>query len=201
MTPHKLLDQAETQGVHLWVEGSVLRYRGYSHAVQALLPIIRIHKSELLQLLSGRVPMPDPPGEVRPLSESALAELITRVAIPHGLDPLDLWHFLSAEDIEAIQTGNPDEHRALWAFAESRSRTGDRMTGGHDLPFPGTNEAPTGSTLVCCGDCAHFQPDRIGNGTGIGSCKKGIEPHSGLMYPKVTRFCRSFQEAMKSGKS
>lgn len=146
--------------------------------------------------------IPGNPGNlVKPLTDPELAELLTRVANRFKLSPAELWTFLSLEDIEALRTGNPDEHRALWAFAASRSRTGDRMTGGHDRPFPGTTQAPGGFTPVCCGDCAHFQPDRIGDGTGIGRCGKGIEPHGGPMYPKVTRSCRRFRDAVEPGES
>jgi hypothetical protein len=138
---------------------------------------------------------------VKPLTDPELAEVFIQVANRFKLSPADLWAFLSLEDIEALRTGSPEEHRALWAFAASRSRTGDRMTGGHERPFPGANETPRGFVPVCCGDCTHFQPDRVGDGHGIGRCKKGIEPPGGPMYPKVTRSCRRFRAAAKSGES
>lgn len=77
------------------------------------------------------------PGDFRPLSEPQLASLITKTAIATGLAPLDLWRFLSADDIAALASGDPVEHRALRAFADSCHRTGDRTPGGHSLPFPG----------------------------------------------------------------
>jgi hypothetical protein len=125
----------------------------------------------------------------KPITEQELTKEITRVARHFGLLPAVLWDFLSLEDLEAIQEGTPENIRALWTFAESRSLTGDTTPGGHDLPFPGTIEGG-GFKPVCCGDCAHFQPDTIGDGNGIGRCDQGIEPRGGAMYPRVERVCR-----------
>jgi len=49
---------------------------------------------------------------------------------------------------------------------------------------------------VTCGDCEHFQPDTIGDGSGIGSCeadawKSGRGP---CLYPKAKRFCNDFKQ-------
>ncbi|SMF96564.1 hypothetical protein SAMN02949497_4394 [Methylomagnum ishizawai] len=131
----------------------------------------------------------------QPLTVEALAALVAKAARHHGLDPADLWAFLSLDDIAALQAGAPDLPGALWAFAESRSLTGDRTGGGHDAPFPGTGTVePTGGLQpVRCGDCAAFQPDTIGDGTGIGRCGRGIEPGGGPLFPRVERYCRGFQ--------
>jgi hypothetical protein len=80
----------------------------------------------------------NPWNQGKPLTEQELVSLITREAQRVKLLPADLWAFLSREDIELIRQGHPADIAALRAFAESRSRTGDRMTGGHDWPFPGT---------------------------------------------------------------
>jgi hypothetical protein len=133
-----------------------------------------------------------------PLSDSAFTALIAKVAHDAKLSPTDLWAFLSLEDIEFLRTGDPNELRALWAFAASRGRTGNRTKGGHDLPFPGEAEAPGTDGIICCGDCAHFQPDRIGDGHGIGRCRQGIEPRGGVMYPGVERVCRGFSGRAKT---
>jgi hypothetical protein len=129
-----------------------------------------------------------------PLSDAPLAELFTRAARRFNLVPADLWAFLSLGDIEAIRTGRPDELRALWAFAESRSLTGERITGGHDLPFPGAIDEPAGLQRVACGDCAHFRPDTVGDGSGIGDCGKGIEARGWPRYPRIERYCREYVE-------
>jgi hypothetical protein len=123
-----------------------------------------------------------------------LAEAIAQAARQFGLAPADLWAFLSAEDLDALRDGRPEDCRALLAFAESRSRTGERTLGGHNLPFPGAVEVPSGAKQVCCGDCAAFLPDRIGDGSGIGDCANGIEVRGWPRYPRIERFCRGFAE-------
>lgn len=133
-----------------------------------------------------------------PLSDLALAELVSRVARRFGLAPADLWAFLSLEDLEALRMGWPEEFRALQAFAESRSLTGERTTGGHGLPFPGAVEALAGIKPVRCGDCAHFQPDTVGDGSGIGDCGKGVEARGWPRYPGVERYCRGFASAREA---
>jgi hypothetical protein len=127
-----------------------------------------------------------------PLSEQELAAFVTRAAHRYKLEPADLWAFLSPEDIEALQTGDPEELRALAAFAYSRSLTGERTRGGHDRPFPGVAEGAGSFKPVCCGDCAHFERDRIGDGHGIGRCKAGMRPGGGALYPGTLRTCRGF---------
>jgi hypothetical protein len=133
------------------------------------------------------------------LSDPALAELVSRAAWRFGLTPADLWAFLSLDDLEALRTGRPEELRAILAFAESRSRTGERTTGGHDLPFPGAAGAPAGLKPVCCGDCAHFRPDTVGDGSGIEDCGKGIEARGRPRYPGTERYCRGFADRRQAG--
>ncbi|MGZ8216144.1 hypothetical protein [Methylomagnum sp.] len=138
------------------------------------------------------------------LSDTALAELVTQAARRFKLLPADLWAFLSLEDLDALRTGDPQELNALGAFAESVSRTGERIMGGHNLPFPGEPE-PAGAHHgpVCCGDCGHFQRDTIGDGHGIGRCAAGVPPRPGVpaKYPKAERYCRVFcaKEAGRDG--
>jgi hypothetical protein len=56
MTVADLIHEAESHGIELWAEGSALRYRGDSKAVQALLPRIRQHKPAILAALAGEAP-------------------------------------------------------------------------------------------------------------------------------------------------
>lgn len=127
-----------------------------------------------------------------PSVSAELVALITREAHRVKLLPADLWAFLSVDDIEALQTGSREEGAALRAFAESVSRTGDRTNGGHDWPFPGLPEPSEGFKLVCCGDRASFEPDTIGDGRGIGRCRKNLTPRGGAKYPGTMRVCRGF---------
>jgi hypothetical protein len=134
------------------------------------------------------------PRNQEPLSEPELAGLFTRAAQGTRLSPALLWAFLCVDDIEAIRAGSPGMIEALRAFAESRSENGDTTEGGHSLPFPGTARPADGKRKVRCGDCAHFQPDAIGDGAGIGRCGHGLEPGGGLLYPGAERRCQRFEE-------
>lgn len=130
-----------------------------------------------------------------PLTEHELVALITRTAKRFKLCPADLWAFLSLEDLDALRSGDPQELQALGAFAESVSRTGERIMGGHNLPFPGEAETPgTHHGPVCCGNCGRFERDAIGDGHGIGRCLAGVPPRPGFpaRYPRAERYCRGF---------
>lgn len=62
-----LIREAEAAGIHLWAEGSVLRYRGNPEAVQALLPRLKANKPELLAILAGKSTAPAEPTPAPPL--------------------------------------------------------------------------------------------------------------------------------------
>jgi hypothetical protein len=57
-------------------------------------------------------------------------------------------------------------------------------------------DAEPDTEQVTCGDCEHFQPDKIGDGSGIGSCQAGAwTPGRGLcLYPNAKRFCNDFKQ-------
>lgn len=52
--------------------------------------------------------------------------------------------------------------------------------------------ARPGDDQVKCGDCQHFQPDMIGDGTGIGSCAASVMVGP-LKYPPVKRHCKQWR--------
>ena len=68
----------------------------------------------------------------------------------------------------------------------------------------GTNAAENASeSLVCCADCQHFQPDTVGDGTGIGDCTINApstrldelaRPNERSLYPNAERHCHQFTE-------
>ena len=54
-----------------------------------------------------------------------------------------------------------------------------------------------------CGDCTHFTKDKVGDGTGIGSCavheenkrkhgKRAAAPKGRCLYPNALRNCHKF---------
>lgn len=57
--------------------------------------------------------------------------------------------------------------------------------------------------MICCGDCKYFTHDKVGDGTGIGTCskyeehkvkhgKKAAHPKGGSLYPNRQRNCTKF---------
>lgn len=62
-------------------------------------------------------------------------------------------------------------------------------------PTGGTKAPSIASGPVACGDCRHFEPDTIGDGSGIGSCGAGAPLSGPPRYPRVERYCRRFERA------
>lgn len=202
---HALLDRAKAAGIQLYFQGGRLRYRGPGPAVEALLPELKAHKPELLTILAAR-----------PLDDAALADLVFDTAKEHGVDPLAVWRWLSAEDIQALRSGDPAETQAFRLAVQSACAGGRlKPDGGHTLPAPwpdlpadppsmagmppsrGTARtvSPT-AKQVTCGECRHFLPDAIGDGSGIGCCRVLTKvPGDWPAYPRIPRLCRSFAPA------
>ena len=42
---------------------------------------------------------------------------------------------------------------------------------------------------VHCGGCTHYEPDRVGDGTGIGNCRLGNPGQ----YPRAEHYCEQFE--------
>lgn len=53
MTPREIINEAASHGVTLSILDGQLRYSGDAQAVAALLPILREHKTAIIQELSG----------------------------------------------------------------------------------------------------------------------------------------------------
>ncbi|XSG85680.1 MAG: hypothetical protein ACPW60_02935 [Methylohalobius sp. ZOD2] len=65
---------------------------------------------------------------------------------------------------------------------------GHGYTGEHRCWAP-----PEAPERVRCADCRHFQPDEIGNGSGIGDCRVDAwQPGEPLLYPSRKRICGQF---------
>lgn len=113
-------------------------------------------------------------------------KILEKACLNLALKPKQLWRCLSEEDIEDIQAGLIDSE-TLRAYAERWNDHPHLVLIGNDLSFP----APELKDVVC-GDCRHFLPDEIGDGTGIGSCANGLIGTKPL-YPNAKRICHSFK--------
>jgi hypothetical protein len=82
-----------------------------------------------------------------------------------------------------------------------------RYIAGNDNPAPepahqdphqaDKQPPPANAVWVRCANCQHFQPDTIGDGTGIGNCLTGHKPRGGNeppLYPRARRYCASFKQ-------
>lgn len=138
-----------------------------------------------------------------PLADPELGRLIAAIAAENHLHPIALWNWLDAPSIEALRSGDPAEAQAFRYAVGLPTWDSSPPPKPHGLPFPGQppqhyphhDRAPrpaTGGPAVCCGNCGQFQPDTIGDGSGIGRCALMDNPPGGLLYPRIERRCPSF---------
>lgn len=180
MIPTTLLKQARLHGVTLWAEGPVLRYRGPGEAITQLLPELKAHKADLIDLLTHRTIDLD-------------TVLIDACQGVDGIDAATFRVLLSPVDVEDIEGGHiPVVTLNAYArsFAES-IRTGRITVLAPAIPKPAITER------VRCNGCRHFERDTIGDGTGIGSCAvngAGTGRGQPCLWPNVQRACGNFED-------
>ncbi|MGZ8217875.1 phage replication initiation protein, NGO0469 family [Methylomagnum sp.] len=136
------------------------------------------------------------PASARPLNDAALAALVISTALAHGVDPTDAWFWLDQGDIEALRAGDEAHIQAFPVALASAVALGQLTPSGHAItpPFRPRAMGETERHVVTCGGCAHFLPDRVGDGRGIGGCAVG-GPATPARYPNVPRVCRAFKAA------
>lgn len=180
MTPQAILAWCAEQGIVLSAEEGKLRYRAVAGAMTpGLAARLKVHKAELLEAL--RLPARQDLEHLHP----AIIEGIPLAAILDCAEPADGF------DLQDLGT--------LQAFARSLISAGlltPRAAAGAALP-----EQPEVAPLVCCSDCAHFEPDRIGDGSGIGTCAAGVAVRPEVMpfYPHAARCCRRHRLIRRQG--
>jgi hypothetical protein len=186
MTVADLIHEAESFGIELWAEGSALRYRGDSKAVQALLPTIRQLKPAILAVLAGKSPA-EP--EMEPANDLASAP---------PLPPP--WDAIRGR----IQAGwraefgppGPDGRQAItWIPPGAwKSEDADQGEPEPNTAKPFRNSYENHAQPVRCCDCRHQEPTghpaliRCGAGRqALGAC--------GLWWNTDRRQCSQFGEA------
>jgi hypothetical protein len=134
-------------------------------------------KPELLAILAGKAggaePAPLPPDPLNPTGDPELARLLS---LPPG-----------ERLVALVQAGYRMEFEAgrLVRVVKLADIEGEPQ----HLDEDPHQEADTGR--VCCGDCGHFERDRIGDGTGIGNCPTVNPPD--LLWPGTERHCLRFE--------
>jgi hypothetical protein len=197
MSAAELITTLQAEGLRLGLDDTgALRCYGDRTKVNAYLPAIRAHKPELLRLLAER---PATSGE-------------GPAALPAGAEPLDTEGPPLPEPWDEIrrwiQRGwraefsppGPDGRQSItwippgqWEPVQPDAKIQADDSVVESARTDGTMQRPL--QAVRCGDCAHFRPDTIGDGTGIGSCLAGVPLHGLPRYPKAERHCPAFLPA------
>ena len=63
MTPRDIINEAASHGVALSIRGGRLRYQGEARAVAAVLPLLRQHKTDIINELANSIPWACPLGQ------------------------------------------------------------------------------------------------------------------------------------------
>lgn len=179
MNAAELLSILETEGLRLGLDdGGGLRCYGDRAKTSALLPTIRRHKPEILALLTVQASdsKSNPPHD--PLNPAGDPELSRLLTLPAG-----------KRIVALVQAGFRCEVEGGRLARVVRWRTSRPSR----KPWvENQHQGDTEEGRVCCGDCGHFERDRIGNGLGIGKCAVLDKPPGGLLYPKIERRCFEF---------
>jgi hypothetical protein len=158
MDAQDFIPRIEAAGFTLEADGADIVVRPFSRLTDSQRQFIKVHKPELLAILTGKVP---PAPSHNPLNDAQLADLITRTAKTHRCDPLAVWRWLDLESIEDVRSGDPAVITAFRADVESAVKSDTLIPdGGHGSPFPG--ELASTSTPACypvtCRDCINQEP-------------------------------------------
>ena len=160
--------------------------------------------------------------------DSRLLEALARVCRGLSIKPREVRDALAPEDIEGWRCGEVDGE-SLAAFAASRDQRREMERG--ICPASYTEQATCaqcgpiwlwtpGEVLGCpwcwnrirglpilrpqpvqCGECRHWIPDSIGDGSGIGTCEVGGPPPGQMpAYPRAERICDQWLPEPGTGK-
>lgn len=78
---------------------------------------------------------------------------------------------LSDAEIATLKAHKAAILKALQEQAAANDPAARQRQCDNNASPPAANDGPT--ALVTCGACAHFQPDTVGDGTGLGRCQSG----------------------------
>jgi hypothetical protein len=191
MNAAELLTTLQAEGLRLGLDNAGgLQCRGDRATVSAFLPAIRQHKPELLAILTGKVPgsVPEPKteppkAEPDPLNPTNDPELSRLLSLPPGERLRALMWAGYRMEFEGGKLAR------VVRLADIEAEQGDQ----HQGAVVHAHQGDTDTGRVCCGDCGHFQRDRIGDGSGIGRCAVLDNPPGGLLWPRGERRCSKFE--------
>lgn len=183
MNAEKIIEYAKSAGMRLEVKGPKLMVYNPENLTDELRQEIRLHKPEIIRLLSANDDR---------LTNPEITDLLRESCSGIKLDPHQFWSFLDESDIADIRAGAVTLEN-LKAFARSWARYPELVPIGNTRPFPAFKEAEP----VWCINCTHFSRDTIGDGRGIGKCQVNSEATIPTRYPRTERFCNQYKSAHK----
>lgn len=176
MDASTFVSRIRSAGFDLAANGEKLTITPASRLTDSQRQFIKTHKPALLAILTGKTPPAPPPDPLNPTNDPELSRLLALPAIERMQQLMWAGYRMEYEGGQLVRVvrladieGEPE------ALAEDQHQ-GDTDTG-----------------RVCCGDCGHFERDRIGDGSGIGACAVLDRPPGGLLYPRIDRRCSRFE--------
>lgn len=128
MTPTAIIRKAQFDGVRLALSpGGKIRVTGDGGSVNRWLKVIKGHRPEIVKALQYQ-------GVEDPTIEAARLT-ITSAAIRAGLRPIDVWGWLSCDDLTWIGSGKAEALEALQAYCEYWAQYGSQTSGNHEIPY------------------------------------------------------------------
>lgn len=179
MNATQIIEYAESAGMKLVTDGHKITVYNADRLTDDLRQEIRLHKPEIIRLLSANDDR---------LTNSEIADLLREACSGIEIDPQQFWAFLDESDIADIRAGAVTLEN-LKAFARSWARYPELVPIGNTRPFPALKEAEP----VRCINCTHFARDTIGDGSGIGKCQVNSESTTPPRYPRAERHCQEFK--------
>ena len=181
MNAEKIIECTRGAGMRMEVQGEKLMVYNTDRLTDELRQEIRLHKPEIIRLLSANDDR---------LTDLEIADLLREACSGIEIDPQQFWAFLDESDIADIRAGYIRLGQ-LRVFAKSWARYPELVPIGNNNPFP----ALKNTEPVCCADCSHFSRDLIGNGSGIGKCAVNAPTTTPRYprYPGTERYCQEFK--------
>lgn len=127
-------------------------------------------------------------GNIKLFDKQTIIQMLTEAAQASGLTGQQIWRFLDDSDIEDLRQGLIDQI-TLNTYAKSWARYPEYIPEGNTQPFPRLEYE-----VVQCKQCHYFIADKVGDGSGIGTCSiNAPASKKGLMWLNSERFCDLYQ--------
>ena len=123
------------------------------------------------------------------LNTQIVIQMLNKAAQVSGLSAEQLWSFLDDSDVDDLKQGLIDQDM-LSAYGRSCARYPETVPVCNTYPFPAIEECK----LIKCRYCQYFAMDKIGDGSGAGTCMiKAPASIKGLMWLNSEKFCNEYK--------